>query len=70
MQKKLNTIGMSTESTDLIFKAFKKTIHFVTLHVPKTRQKQSGIIRTSNWSFLKTASMSIRSFFDPVLSGR
>ncbi len=38
-------------------------------YIQLTRPKQSVIIRTSNWSFLKTASMSIRSFFDPVLSG-
>jgi len=38
-------------------------------YIQLTRHKQSVNIRTSNWSFLKTASMSIRSFFDPVLSG-
>jgi hypothetical protein len=31
MQKKLKTISAYTESTDLIFKAFKQIIHLVTL---------------------------------------
>jgi hypothetical protein len=31
--KKLKTIGTYTESTDFIFKAFKKVIHLVTLSI-------------------------------------
>jgi hypothetical protein len=42
MQKKINTISAYTESTDLIFKAFKTIIHLVTLSLSIVLRTTSG----------------------------
>jgi hypothetical protein len=43
MQKNVKPIGAYTESTDLIFKAFKKIIHLVTLSLAWPSWKQTDI---------------------------
>jgi hypothetical protein len=42
MQKNLKTIGTYTKSTDLIFKAFQKIIHLVTLSLLNGKWEREG----------------------------